>query len=161
MLTKIPSHGSLIKVDDIGVLLTGKSGIGKSECALELVASGAKLVCDDAPIFEYHNGQLIGRCPEKYMGYLHLRQLGMINLADYFTDQKTFAAQTPLDFIIQLNWVSSPTNQEIPMVVEKPDYKIIKIEKIKIYQLDLFINSSTNIFRLVNMAIKQFILSKA
>ena len=95
------------------------------------------------------------------MGYLHLRQLGMINLADYFTDQKTFAAQTPLDFIIQLNWFSSPTNQEIPMVVEKPDYKIIKIEKIKIYQLDLFINSSTNIFRLVNMAIKQFILSKA
>jgi HPr kinase/phosphorylase len=59
-------HGALVDVDGMGVLLLGRSGIGKSECALELVSRGHRLVADD--IVELRNdaeGRLIGSAPER------------------------------------------------------------------------------------------------
>ena len=59
-------HGALVDVGGVGVLLLGPSGVGKSECALELVSRGHRLVADDVVEFEAGpEGRLVGRAPER------------------------------------------------------------------------------------------------
>ena len=70
--------GVLVEVLGEGVLLTGASGVGKSELALELVSRGARLIVDDAPEFRrLEDSSLEGSCPEEGLGdFLAHRELG-------------------------------------------------------------------------------------
>jgi len=95
------SHGVLISYDDIGVLITGTSGIGKSDSALELLHMGAKLVCDDAPQFKLENGRIIGSCQEKFLGIMHIRGLGFIHIPSLL-DKQTIQTEVELKLIIEL-----------------------------------------------------------
>ena len=80
-------HGVFMDVMGIGVLLTGPSGIGKSELALELVNRGHRLVADDAPEFKRLNPSHIrGTCPELLKDFLEVRGLGIINIRAMFGD---------------------------------------------------------------------------
>lgn len=154
----IPSHGTLLEIESLGVLITGESGIGKTECALALVSEGALLVCDDAPIFTIEDKNIIGKCCQEYRGYMHIRQLGMIYLPEYFPNQETFSEQTELKLIIQLKAGLKENKNvlDIPVVVDRPDYKVINLGGIKIYQLMLYIFPTSHIPLLVKLAIKQF-----
>ena len=75
-------HGVLLSIDNIGIVIRGKSGIGKSECAAELINKGAKLVADDLIIISNINGELIGSSPEKIRNLIEIR--GIINVKDIF-----------------------------------------------------------------------------
>ena len=78
-------HGVLLDVFGIGALIQGASGIGKSECALDLVARGHRLVSDDVvEIRKRQGGILVGRGPELIRHHMELRGLGIINIADLF-----------------------------------------------------------------------------
>jgi HPr kinase/phosphorylase len=78
-------HGALVDIYGIGVLLLGKSGIGKSELALELVASGHRLVADDlVQILQTSPRVVTGSCPELARHYLEIRGLGLLNAKDLF-----------------------------------------------------------------------------
>ncbi len=78
-------HAVLVSVHGLGVLLMGKSGIGKSESALDLVTRGHSLVADDrVAIRRYPNGELIGYCEEAGKHLMELRGLGIINVKDLF-----------------------------------------------------------------------------
>jgi HPr kinase/phosphorylase len=78
-------HGVLVDVYGIGVLITGKSGIGKSETALELVKRGHRLVADDAvEIQQTGEGTLVGHAPELIRYLLEIRGLGIINVMTLF-----------------------------------------------------------------------------
>jgi HPr kinase/phosphorylase len=78
-------HGSLVDVYGTGLLLTGKSGIGKSECALDLVVRGHRLVADDTvEIRRRGETTLIGTCPELTRHHMEIRGLGLINVRDLF-----------------------------------------------------------------------------
>ena len=78
-------HGVLMDMLGLGVLLTGESGIGKSECALDLVVRGHRLVADDTvEIRRRGETTLIGTCPELTRHHMEIRGLGLINVRDLF-----------------------------------------------------------------------------
>ena len=84
---RITLHGVLMEIYSIGVLITGESGAGKSELALELVTRGHRLVADDAPEFtQIAPDVLDGACPELLQDMLELRGLGVLNIRQMFGD---------------------------------------------------------------------------
>lgn len=84
---RITLHGVFMEVYSIGVLVTGESGSGKSELALELVTRGHRLVADDAPEFtQIAPDVLDGTCPELLQDLLEVRGLGVLNIREMFGD---------------------------------------------------------------------------
>jgi HPr kinase/phosphorylase len=78
-------HGVLVDVGGIGILLLGKSGIGKSECALELVMRGCRLVADDVVhIKRQSQVALLGWGSELIKYHMEIRGVGIINIKDLF-----------------------------------------------------------------------------
>lgn len=83
----ITLHGVFMEVVSIGVLITGPSGIGKSELALELISRGHRLIADDAPQFSRITPDIInGVCPEPLKDFLEVRGLGIINIRKLYGD---------------------------------------------------------------------------
>lgn len=96
-------HGVFMRVNGLGVLLTGASGVGKSELALELINRGHRLVADDAADFQIDGaGRLMGSCPPLLHGFLEARSLGILNIARLY-GKRALAGDTPLDLIIALD----------------------------------------------------------
>lgn len=78
-------HGVLMDMLGLGVLIIGESGIGKSECALDLVVRGHRLVADDTvEIRRRGETTLIGTCPALTRHHMEIRGLGLINVRDLF-----------------------------------------------------------------------------
>lgn len=77
-------HGALVEVGGVGVLLSGRSGAGKSECALELVARGHRLVADDAVDLALEGGRVVGRAAPAVKGHLAIRGLGILCIGDLY-----------------------------------------------------------------------------
>lgn len=73
-------HGVLMDVYGVGILITGESGIGKSEVALELIKRGHRLVSDDAVDIKEVDGELLGSSPEITFGMLEVRGIGIIDV---------------------------------------------------------------------------------
>ncbi len=81
----IIKHGVLVDINGVGTLILGKSGIGKSEVALELIKRGHRLVGDDAiEIIKVGEDTLIGQAPELIKNFLEIRGIGIINIAKLF-----------------------------------------------------------------------------
>lgn len=95
-------HGVFMRVHGIGVLLTGSSGVGKSELALELLSRGHRLVADDAPEFARRGVRVHGRCPPLLSGFLEARSLGILNVRRLFGTRSVQSAST-LDLLIALD----------------------------------------------------------
>lgn len=82
---KVAEHGTLMDVKGIGTLIRGKSGVGKSECALALIERGHSLVADDLVYITLHSERhLIGQSSELNRGYMECRGLGIVNISDLF-----------------------------------------------------------------------------
>jgi HPr kinase/phosphorylase len=95
-------HGVLVDVYGMGVLLIGDSGIGKSECALDLVQRGHRLVADDVvEIRKYPNGTLVGRAAEMIRYHMELRGIGIINIKHLFGVSAVRAAKS-IELVIEL-----------------------------------------------------------
>jgi HPr kinase/phosphorylase len=78
-------HGVLVDIFEVGVLLVGKSGIGKSECALELVMKGHRLVADDVVECDYRPpGMIFGEPAAALRHYMEVRGLGILNIKDLY-----------------------------------------------------------------------------
>lgn len=95
------AHGCLIDIRGIGILITGKSGVGKSEAALGLIERGASLVADDIVHLRNIGGEIIGSAPEMSRGYLEVRGLGIINVANLF-GLKAVRDNKRIDLIVSL-----------------------------------------------------------
>lgn len=81
----ITVHGVFLEVFDLGVLLTGAAGVGKSELALELINRGHRLVADDSPLFSRNSPDaLTGRAPALLKDFLEVRGLGIVNVRAMF-----------------------------------------------------------------------------
>lgn len=77
-------HGVLLDVFGLGVLIAGESGIGKSECALDLVDRGHRLVSDDVVDLLRMADALVGSSPDLTRNHMELRGLGVINIKDLY-----------------------------------------------------------------------------
>lgn len=100
-------HAVLMDVLGLGVLIVGESGIGKSECALDLVLRGHRLVADDTVEIRRRAGSvLIGACPELTRHHMEIRGLGIINIKDLFGVASTRSSKR-VEFVVQLErWES-------------------------------------------------------
>ena len=73
-------HASCVAIGGRGILLVGKSGMGKSDLALRLIDSGARLVADDRTILYVAKGALHARAPDSIKGLLEIRGLGIVTV---------------------------------------------------------------------------------
>ncbi len=106
-------HGVYMEVHAIGVLITGPSGVGKSELALELITRGHRLVADDAPQFSRIAPDIInGTCPVALQDFLEVRGLGIINVRELFGDS-AIKINKYLKLIIRLEPLSKESIKQI------------------------------------------------
>ncbi len=100
-------HGVLMDILGLGVLVVGDSGIGKSECALDLVVRGHRLVADDAVELRCRQQSfLIGTCPDLTRHHMEIRGLGLINVQDLFGVASTRTSKR-VELVVQLErWES-------------------------------------------------------
>ncbi|MCX6873463.1 MAG: HPr(Ser) kinase/phosphatase [Verrucomicrobia bacterium] len=77
-------HGCMVDMRGIGILLIGKSGSGKSETAIGLIERGASLVADDMVCIKYVGGELVATAPALSRGYMEIRGIGIINIANLY-----------------------------------------------------------------------------
>jgi HPr kinase/phosphorylase len=78
-------HGVLLDIYGLGVLIEGQSGVGKSECALDLIVRGHRLISDDlVDVRRTEPGQLIGSAPELLSEHIEIRGLGILNVRELF-----------------------------------------------------------------------------
>ncbi len=96
-------HGVLIDIHRLGVLMLGKSGIGKSECALDLILRGSKLIADDVvEIRQIGASNLIGSGPENIRHLMEIRGVGIINIKDLFGTTSVMDKRE-IDMVIELS----------------------------------------------------------
>ena len=104
---RVQMHGVLLDVFSLGTLIVGDAGIGKSECALELVYRGHRLVADDlVMVRRTHNRGLLGSPHELLHNYLELRGVGIIDIRKHFGMTATQPTVT-ISLVIQLIMLSS------------------------------------------------------
>src|SRR6187455_2570435 len=105
-------HGVLLDVLGLGVLIIGDSGIGKSECALDLVVRGHRLVADDAvQVRRRAETVLIGTCPELTRHHMEIRGIGVINVRDMFGVASTRRSKR-IEFVVALERWEAGHNYE-------------------------------------------------
>lgn len=105
---RITRHGVLIEVYGEGLLIVGESGVGKSECAIELVKRGHRLVADDAvEIRKVSNVSLVGSSPDNIRHFLELRGIGIINTRRLF-GMGAIKVTEKIDLVVELEpWDST------------------------------------------------------
>jgi len=95
-------HGVLMDILGLGVLLIGESGIGKSECALDLVVRGHRLVADDTvEVRRRGESVVLGTCPQLTRHHMEVRGLGIINIRELFGVASTRASKR-VELVVQL-----------------------------------------------------------
>ncbi len=77
-------HATLVEVFGVGILLTGKSGIGKSECALELIERGHRLICDDLVKISLREENIMGFAAKNLGHFMEIRGVGIIDVERMF-----------------------------------------------------------------------------
>lgn len=101
LATRLHLHSVLLDVFGLGVLILGESGIGKSECALDLVDRGHRLVADDVLEIKRMGDVLVGVAPELTRFHMELRGLGVLNVKDLYGVSSTRLSKR-VELVIQL-----------------------------------------------------------
>jgi len=119
-------HGVLMDIIGLGVLIIGESGIGKSECALDLVVRGHRLVADDAvELMARAEAFLIGTCPELTRHHMEIRGLGLINVQDLFGVASTRRSKR-VELVVQLErW--DPTREYDRLGIDETHYETLGV----------------------------------
>ncbi|HKL47352.1 MAG TPA: HPr(Ser) kinase/phosphatase [Candidatus Izemoplasmatales bacterium] len=95
-------HGVLMDINGVGILITGSSGIGKSEVALELIRRGYILVADDmVEIHQVEKGVLVGEAPDVLKKFLEIRGVGVVNVV-YLFGVKSYREKKRVSIIVEL-----------------------------------------------------------
>ena len=143
----ITLHGVMVEVYGFGVLLKGKSGIGKSETALELIHRGHRLIADDmVKLTRFPDGRLVGKA-EKVPYFMEIRGLGIIDIKTLYGLGSIREAKK-IDLVIELKEMIEDD------YMTKADYSegSISIMDQKIRKVDLYVSSGRNAASMVEIA---------
>ena len=127
-------HGVLVEVYGIGILLTGHSGVGKSECALELIERGHRLVADDVVEIRCVNGtSILGQGANTLISHhMEIRGLGIINIAQMY-GVGSIRAQKEIQLVIRLEeWDNSKVYDRVGNNMETLDFLGVRVPTIEI-----------------------------
>ncbi|MDK4688129.1 HPr(Ser) kinase/phosphatase [Kingella negevensis] len=149
-------HGVFLDVYEIGVLLTGASGLGKSELALELISRGHSLVADDA--VELHRTApevLEGRCPPMLRDFLEVRGLSVLNIRQMF-GETSIRPKKQLKLIINLVPADDDYMKQLDRLSIRTETEAIL--NVKIRSVMLPVAAGRNLAVLVEAAVRNYIL---
>jgi HPr kinase/phosphorylase len=134
-------HGSLADIFGVGLFFTGMSGIGKSECVLDLVERGHRLVADDLVIASKRgNDVLIGRGHEMQRHYMEIRGVGLIDIPAIF-GIRAVRQQKRIEVVVQLEqW-----NQDAPVERTGLDVETTTILDVELPKITVYLNPGKNI----------------
>ncbi len=152
----VTRHGVLLDVLGMGVLLTGDSGVGKSELALELITRGSGLVADDVvELFHIAPETLEGCSPELLKDFLEVRGLGMLNIRTIF-GETAVRVRKNLKLIVQLE---RPVGGVIPGLERLPlTASFEEIMGVHIRKVVLPVAAGRNLAVLVEAAVRNYVL---
>ena len=145
---RITRHGVLVEVYGEGCLLTGDSGVGKSETAIELIKRGHRLVADDAvEIRRTAQTTLYGQSPENIRHFIELRGIGIINARKLF-GMGAIKLQEKIDMVINLEqWDSSKVYDRMGL-----DNEYMKIPGFEVPTLTIPVKPGRNLAVIIEVA---------
>lgn len=150
-------HGVFMEVMGIGVLLTGSSGTGKSELALELLSRGHRMIADDAPEFRRSAPDTIhGRCPAILKDFLEVRGLGILNVRAMFGDTAIVESKR-LRLIVHLDHMSDKNSWALDRIGNsKLKQTILEVDIPKVV---LPVAPGRNLAVIIEAAVRNHVLS--
>lgn len=145
---RITRHGVLIEIYGEGVFITGESGVGKSETAIELVKRGHRLVADDAvEIRKVSNISLVGSSPDNIRHFLELRGIGIINARRLFGIGAVKMTEK-IDLVVELEqWNSEKIYDRMGV-----DTEFVNILGVKIPSLTIPVKPGRNLAVILEVA---------
>ena len=149
----LSKHGVLVSLLNKGVLIIGRSGVGKSECAIELLNKGAYLVADDVVLIKEVNKKLIGYPPETIKDLIEIRGIGIINVKEIFGEEAMINS-SKIDLMIELVDFKDSHNYERLGY----DTSYTNILDIKIPHMKIPVSPGRNLSTLIEIAVKKTIL---
>ena len=149
----LSKHGVLVNLLNKGVLIIGRSGVGKSECAIELLNKGAYLVADDVVLIKENNKKLIGYPPETIKDLIEIRGIGIINVKEIFGEEAMINS-SKIDLMIELVDFKDSHNYERLGY----DTSFTNILDIKIPHMKIPVSPGRNLSTLIEIAVKKTIL---
>jgi len=153
---KVVVHGVLLEVHSMGVLLTGESGVGKSELALELITRNHRLIADDVPEFSRVGPDTLrGRSPEILRDFLEVRGLGILNIRAMYGDSAVKLSKD-LSLIIHLQRLTAEDLQQVDRIQRSCRQR--RILGIEIPEVTLPLALGRNLAVLVEAAVRDHIL---
>ena len=147
-------HGVLVDVLGVGVLLTGKSGIGKSECALDLVIRGHRLVADDMVFIKKKMpSALVGQAEETIQHLMEIRGLGIINIKDLY-GVSSIRDKKIIDMMLELvEW--SPEQEYDRLGVDDSTTTVLGVQLPHIF---IPVRPGRNLGSIIEVAARNFLL---
>lgn len=149
-------HGVLMEVFGVGILLTGNSGVGKSETAMELIKRGHRLVADDSVIIKEIANDLYGTSPDIIRYFMELRGVGIINIKSMY-GSGSVVDEKNIQLVIEMeHWNQEKNYDRIGDEKDFTEYLGVKIPKITIpvspgRNLAIIIEVAARNYRLKNM----------
>lgn len=149
-------HGVLVDIYGVGVMITGKSGVGKSETALELVKRGHRLVADDCvEIRQEDDDTLVGTSPELIEHLLEIRGVGIINVMTLF-GAGAVRSHKKISLVINLElWDQQKNYDRIGLEEEK-----VRIIDTNITRMNIPVRPGRNIAVIIEVAAMNFRLKR-
>jgi HPr kinase/phosphorylase len=149
-------HGVLLDVLGLGVMITGESGVGKSELALELVSRGHGLVADDVvELYRIAPETLEGRCPPMLRDFLEVRGLGMLNIRTIF-GETAVRRKKNMKLIVHLQ---KPSSVDFNAMERLPINDVTEnILNVNIRKVIIPVAAGRNLAVLVEAAVRNYVL---
>ena len=148
-------HGVLVDVLEVGILLLGKSGIGKSECALDLVLRGQRLVADDmVEIKKSLPSTLVGKGTELIKYHMEIRGIGIINVKDLF-GITAVRDEKDIEVVVELMEWSGEEHERLGLDEKK--YSILGVD---LPHLRVPVRPGRNMATIIEVAARNHLLKK-
>lgn len=153
---RITMHGVLVDINGVGTLILGKSGVGKSETALELVKRGHTFIADDAiEIIKVSDRKVIGTSPELIRNFMEIRGIGIVDISKLYGIGSVRETEQ-IDLIVQFDeWSKEKEYDRIGL-----DEKYMEILGVQISILNIPVKPGRNLAVILEAAARNFSLKK-